>query len=228
MTKQIPLTQGKFALIDDADAERASQFKWYTQRNGDHYYAFTKPGGKPLSLHRFLMSAKPGEWIDHINNNGLDCQRSNMRLCTHAQNMRNRKIHRTNRSGYKGVDWHNSMWRAKLRVDNQNIELGYYRDVRDAARAYNRAALKYHAEFARLNDLPDLPDEVMDGYDKKAHDILLEFPPFHNFSEKRTAIGNALRETAINERNRCVELIRRFAKIENESQLEELLKAITQ
>jgi AP2 domain/HNH endonuclease len=91
--------------------------------------------------------------VDHINGNGLDNRRTNLRPATSAENARNRRSQRGSSSPYKGVSWIRSRrnWRANLRVGDRLIHLGSYTDPADAARAYDAAALKYFGEFARLN-----------------------------------------------------------------------------
>src|SRR5690606_1175342 len=104
MPKRIPLTKGMFTLIDDADCERVNLHKWRAHRSRNTWYAVRNgPGRKMIFLHRFISDAPEGLIVDHVNGDGLDNRRENLRLCTHAENARNRQTNRNNTSGYKGV-----------------------------------------------------------------------------------------------------------------------------
>src|SRR3990167_2235442 len=109
-------------------------------------------------LHRFILNAPKGLEVDHINGNGLDNRRKNIRLCTKKENMQNRRISINNTSGYKGVYYHKSdkrkkRWTVFIRTDDNRKFIGRFLTALDAAKAYNEAATKYHGEFARLNTL---------------------------------------------------------------------------
>lgn len=150
--KEIKLTKGRVALVDDEDYESVvSEGSWCL--TGDGKYAYRRINGKPKTLHRFLMSPGQGIYVDHRNGDGLDCRRSNLRLATPGQNNENRGIQSNNACGYKGVTAtkHGYRWRAILRTKGRRIHLGYFDSKEEAARAYDEAAKKYHAEFAQLN-----------------------------------------------------------------------------
>jgi len=104
-------------------------------------------------MHELIMNPGMGQEIDHKNGNGLDNRRDNLRICTHANNMCNRRIGKNNKSGYKGVYFTKSgnAWRSKLRFKGRNINLGNFKKPIDAAIAYDNAAMKYFGEFARTN-----------------------------------------------------------------------------
>lgn len=159
MTKKIPLTQGKFALVDDNDYEELSKYKWYaSEMKKRNWYAGRnrkKHEGKDglILMHRFIMKAKKGTQVDHIDGNGLNNQRSNIRICTNSQNQANKKMPRTNKSGYKGVSWfkRDKKWRAKMIFNGKDIHIGLFKKIEDAAKAYDLAAVKFQGEFAKIN-----------------------------------------------------------------------------
>jgi hypothetical protein len=159
MAKEIQLTQGKVAIVDDEDFEYLNQFKWHASKLSGKFYArryikLSNPNIKIL-MHRDVMKPEKAFVIDHIDGNTLNNQKNNLRICTHAQNMRNSKININNTSGFKGVYWHKitSKWMAYICFNNKRIHLGVFHVLKDAARAYNDAALKYHGEFANLNKI---------------------------------------------------------------------------
>jgi hypothetical protein len=156
--KKIPLTQGKFALVDDEDYEWLSQWKWFAYKGRNTFYAarnrLTKEG--PLGIirmHRCILGLKRGDGIqtDHIDGDGLNNQRKNLRYCTHQENQRNR-FQQMGTSRYKGVHWcnRNKRWMAKIFIGKQ-LFLGSFINEVDAAIAYNTAATKYFGSYAKLN-----------------------------------------------------------------------------
>jgi hypothetical protein len=158
--KRIPLTRGKFALVDDDDYEDLSRFKWCTLVDDGRAYACRqerqKDGRqKKVFMHRQIAGIGQSHEVDHVNGDGLDNRRSNLRPCTHAENMRNRTRHHNNKSGYKGVSRvsrkHVVKWRASIGLNGKHIHLGYFATKVAAAKAYNTAALKYFGHFAQLN-----------------------------------------------------------------------------
>lgn len=154
--REIELTQGKVALVDDADYERVSRHKWCASRNGRTWYAIRReynPKPKQVFLHRFILDAPDSAEVDHKDGNGLNCQRDNLRLATHAQNQRNQKRRVTNKSGYKGVSWYgrDKKWRAVIGIGGKVKTLGCYATAEEAARAYDEAARELFGEFAKTN-----------------------------------------------------------------------------
>jgi hypothetical protein len=156
---RIPLTQGCFAIVDPADYPHLSRYKWRLCRTRGKNTLYAErsirlPNGRysRILMHRQLIDVPEGYIVDHINGNGLDNRRANLRLATIAQNAWNSKK-RNPRSGYKGV-WFagdKGLWRAAIVYHDRRIHLGYFKDKIAAAKAYDAAARKYYKEFARLN-----------------------------------------------------------------------------
>lgn len=153
------LTQGQHTVVADDTFEWASKFKWYARRSCDTFYAVRKvllPSGKwtVRQLHREILGALPGDFVDHWDGDGLHNLPENIRLCSRAENARNRSK-QNSASGYKGVALYATRrsfrWRARIYVDNAPILLGTFRTAIEAARAYDCAAIELHGEFARLN-----------------------------------------------------------------------------
>jgi hypothetical protein len=158
--RTIPLTKGKFAIVDPEDYDRLRKDKWYAHDSKHTFYAVKSlTNGKTLPrrnmyMHHLLIDIPPGMFPDHINHNGLDNRKANIRPATHTQNVwHRRKFKVQSRSRFKGVDWAKDMkrWRARIRVNGKRIYLGSFTDETDAAKAYDRAAKKYHGQFAVLN-----------------------------------------------------------------------------
>jgi hypothetical protein len=159
--KEIQLTQGKVALVDNEDYDYLMQWKWHVCKDANNFYAYRniknlKGNYKKISMHRFIMKPAKGYVVDHVNHCTLDNQKGNLRICTHSQNLMNRNKTVKNLSGYKGViHWkRNNTWKAEIMYNKNKVNLGYYKNINDAAKAYNYAALKYHGEFAQLNVIP--------------------------------------------------------------------------
>jgi hypothetical protein len=159
-TVSIPLTQGKVAIIDEADLPLVAPFKWYLQRHTEPFYALgsllCRGGFVRVSMHRLIIDAPPASHVDHINGDGLDNRRCNLRLVTRAQNMRNRRISTASVSGFKGLDWiaRKSKWRARIKCDSVNHHICYFASAEEAARAYDAKARELFGEYARCN-FPD-------------------------------------------------------------------------
>ena len=154
---EIQLTQGKVALIDDEDYERVSQHKWYAhkKKRSKQWYVRTKIKQKTVTLHRFILDLpKYKPLVDHIDNNGLNNQKSNLRVVTPYQNSLNRKPRTDGTSQYKGVSWHkrDKRWEVYINPKNQKrVYVGGTKCEKTAAKMYNKAAKKYFGEYAWLN-----------------------------------------------------------------------------
>jgi len=148
--KEIPLTQGKVALVDDEDFEWLNQWKWYFSDKG---YAYREQSCHKVHMHTLILQTPPGLVCDHINRNRLDNRRCNLRTCYKGENSRNRGHNSNNTSGYKGVGWatHQKMWRARIMNNRKMIHLGYFKNQEDAAKAYDSASTKYFGDFSSKN-----------------------------------------------------------------------------
>lgn len=149
--KKVALTQGKFAFVDDEDFELVSQFNWQLSNNR---YAKAKVNGKTISMHRLILNPKSPETVDHINSNGLDNRKGNLRVCEVAENNRyRRKTGRKCSSIYKGVTFikSNSKWKAQINFNGKYKALGRFNTEAEAAKAYDDAAKLLFGEFAKTN-----------------------------------------------------------------------------
>ncbi len=159
--KRIPLTQGQFALVDDAEFEELSQYKWHAESGKHTFYAVRTAGAgcnqKFIRMHRVIINAQRGQEVDHINGDGLLNIRSNLRYCTSSQNSQNRGKRKNCSSTYKGVSFDkrplNKKWRAHIfPPDTKKLKsIGYYKTEIEAAISYDEQATLYFGEFARLN-----------------------------------------------------------------------------
>ncbi len=160
--RKIDLGEGEFTIVDAEDYYRYGKYKWSVVGTGKNLYAVrnVKVGPrltKIIRLHREIMHAPKGMLVDHKNSDGLDNLGSNLRLATHSQNQCNkRKTRSKTTSQFRGVyfDKRRVQWQAYIRYNGKRKYLGKFKDETEAAKAYDRAARKYHKEFARLN-FPD-------------------------------------------------------------------------
>ncbi len=153
--KKILLTKGKYTIVDDEDFDYLNQSNWYASESHDMYRAKGYMNGKSIYMHRIIMKLKNDQFCDHKNGDPLDNRKENLRICSQAENQRNKKINIKNTSGFKGVVWikDRKKWEVRIRRNYKNIFIGYFNDIIDAAIAYNHAAKKYHGEFASLNKI---------------------------------------------------------------------------
>ena len=157
--RRIPLTQGKYALVDPEDFERLSKHKWHANKAKNTYYAvrrvhvgFNK--WKHILMHREILRPPAHLYIDHINHHGYDNRKANLRTATPMQNAYNRVHFRKNPSSkYKGVSFkkRTKKWEVQIHYDRKSKFIGSFNNEIEAAKAYDEAAIKYHKEFAVLN-----------------------------------------------------------------------------
>lgn len=153
----IELTRGKSTIIDIKHADLAARL-WHTlPKTNVGFYAVHKnwPEDRLVYLHRVIlerMLGRPlmkGEVVDHINGDGLDNRESNLRLANIIQNSQNAHLSKANKTGFKGVTFRRNRYRATIRANGKDIELGLFRTAEDAGEAYRKAAALYFGDFAR-------------------------------------------------------------------------------
>lgn len=158
MAKEIQLTRGQVAIVDDEDFDRVMAHKWHAgvkhqTKAPDEYYAYRSPDN--ILMHRFIMDAPKDIGIDHRDGDSLNNRRQNLRPATQSQNGCNRGKQKNNTTGYKGVgrSFNNKVkpFRADIKLNGKHFYLGVYGTAAEAAEAYNQAALRLHGEFAMLN-----------------------------------------------------------------------------
>ncbi len=148
--RRIPLNDGLFATVDAGDYERVSKHRWYATRHGRNVYAATGVNGRTVYMHRMLMRPRKGYVVDHIDGNGLNNRRCNLRVCTPAQNLTN-KAPRGGSSQFVGVYRRRDKWIAHVTHRGQFYYVGIFNDEVEAAKARDRKAYELHGEYAYLN-----------------------------------------------------------------------------
>jgi hypothetical protein len=156
LTATVILTKGQVAVIDAEDAKMISQNCWHAAPSRGCFYAYRGEfsDNKSIAMHRQIMNASAGEFVDHANEDTLDNRKSNLRICTNSQNMANSSKNRSKgRFPYKGVSLNRQgKYVARIRGGrDRNIHLGVFVEMEDAARAYDRAAKERYGVFAVLN-----------------------------------------------------------------------------
>jgi hypothetical protein len=154
------MTQPKYAKVAPCDYKGLREYEWFAQKRKSCFYATRRSrgpkGSKPATIymHRELIDVADGLLVDHVNQDSMDNRRANLRGATRAQNIRNRKkFANSSGSKYKGLYWRKKTrkWEVKITFEGKKIHLGTFCDEIEAAKAYDRAAIKYHGEFASLN-----------------------------------------------------------------------------
>jgi len=157
MSKEIELTQGKAATVDDPDYKALCRFKWYASCINGRWYAsrsVRRPPDGPgaVRMHRSIVKPAPGLEVDHINGNGLDNRRANLRAVSHVQNVWNlHKTRRSRSSRFVGVSLADGRWRATICFGSRSIHLGMFSREVDAALAYDAKCRELRGPFARPN-----------------------------------------------------------------------------
>jgi hypothetical protein len=146
--------------FDIEDYDKIMKHDWYVVKIANKFYVYTgivnNKKNTTLKMHRLIMDNPLNMDIDHINGNGLDNRKVNLRICSRAQNSRNQGIKKNNTSGYKGVSYRKDRkkWRSYIVLNNKQFNLGHHSTAIEAAKAYDNVAVKYHGEYARLNFAP--------------------------------------------------------------------------
>lgn len=155
--KQIPLSQGKFALVDDDVFEYLMQWKWYFEGRYARMTNKSRRGNESRYMHKIILQTKKGFDIDHINGNKLDNRRCNLRQASRTQNILNRPMQTNNKTGFKGVHYDRSRckFKADIGINGKSKFIGRFNTAIEAAKAYNEMAKKHYGEFALLNEIPD-------------------------------------------------------------------------
>lgn len=157
--KFIELTQGLRAIVDDEDFEELNKYRWCAAKDGTRFYVIRSKmlsgsRKKTVRMHRIVLNLLDKNiCVDHIDGNGLNNQKSNLRICNHAQNGANCRIRIKNKSGYIGVYWNKQLnkWHSQIFVDRKKIHLGFYNCLIKAIKKRDEAAIKHCGEFAKLN-----------------------------------------------------------------------------
>jgi len=149
------LTHGVVTFVDEEDLLELSNYRWQlTEKGRGKRYVMTHKDGKVILMHRHIKRARDNEEVDHINSNGLDNRKRNLRFVTRSQNMQNAKKRKNCSSRYKGVDWdkRKKKWRARIWVElRKDTHIGYFTSEIDAAKAYDEKAREFYRDYARLN-----------------------------------------------------------------------------
>ncbi len=146
--KVIHLTQNKVTWLDNEDFERVNKYKWHANKKTTGvFYAYRKqwiPEKQKyitIIMHRFIMNCPEDMEIDHIDHNGLNNQKSNLKICSHADNMRNIKVRRTSNSGFRGISWDkkNKKWRITICKEKKFYNRGRFTELEDAVKEHRKS-----------------------------------------------------------------------------------------
>lgn len=155
--KNIPLTKGFEAIVDDEDYAELAQYSWnaYIQKGKKTIYAQRTVGNTTQKMHRLILKlTDPNVFVDHINGNGLDNRRCNLRACNKYESSQNRSIFNSNTSGFKGVKWHKRIkkYAASINFQGRRMHLGYFENPLEAHIVYNKKAEELFKQFKRRED----------------------------------------------------------------------------
>ena len=158
--KTIPLSQNQFAMVDDDDFQLLKDFKWTALKHGNTFYAgrfeaIGKGKRRLVRMHRFIMGAKEEETVDHIDRNGLNNTKENLRMVTSSQNAWNRAKGKNGSSPYKGVSFHKDTGKyvARIMIEGKAKSLGYFDNPEEASVAYEKAADEYFGSYKPKNSI---------------------------------------------------------------------------
>jgi len=141
MSQLIPLTRGAFALVDDADYGWLSQWRWHLNSHGYAIRSICVEGRDVyFNMHRVIMNAERKQYVDHIDHNRLNNTRANLRFVTHQENMRYRRRHANNSTGFKGVSCMHGKWHVRIGLDGAQVHLSFFDDLKTAAQMHDAAA----------------------------------------------------------------------------------------
>jgi hypothetical protein len=199
LTKEIPLTRGKVAVIDEDMHELISKYKWHYRTDGYAARGETKnKHKKTIFMHNAVLNPPNGTLCDHINGDTLDNRRVNLRIVTKLQNNIHSQRHRNNLSGYKGVGWNkgSNKWEVRIKHHGKVHRVGYYVDKEEAAKAYDKVARLYFGEYAVCNFNTGSKDAVYTAQDvqdlqaenKRLKAELAEYA--ETFSEQNKALSD--------------------------------------
>lgn len=149
----VPLTRGKFAIVDESDVERVAEYSWCAIPHRRTWYADARIRGKGVRMHRFILGEFAPAIVDHINGDGLDNRRNNMRSATPAQSQANRRHTKRGIGSFRGVTPSPTAgkWVAQISIDDKNVYLGTFSTVTEAAVAYDCAAIAARGDYAIVN-----------------------------------------------------------------------------
>jgi len=150
-TKKIPLTQGKFALVDAEDYERLMKYNWQTMYDDGRWRA-CRPSNKTIYMAHEIMGSPRGAELMYKNHDGLDCRKANLQIASHSEVIQHKRLSKNKTSKYKGVSWYKQgKWRSQINKDGKIYFLGYFDDEEDAAQRYDEKALELYGDTAYLN-----------------------------------------------------------------------------
>jgi hypothetical protein len=150
--KEIKLRDGEIVLVDDEDFEWLNRWRWKLENRSNKYACrFDSTIRNTILMHRIIMQTPKGKQTDHINHNGLDNRKENLRVCTCAENSMNQNIQKRNKYGYKGIRKIGKKWQAYITLNKKWIHIGVYLSAEDAAKAYDKTAISLFGDFAKAN-----------------------------------------------------------------------------